>query len=467
MQLHRAEGSAIARLFSGFLFATVASLAFSGTSVAADHKVSPQTAKFDCSRVKPGDTVTLPSGDRGPLKIQNCKGTEGNRIVVRNDPDGNGPAVIRRTSGSDGGFIFDCTDCTGVDIDGSYKWRGAPGGKTYGIKFTITSGKGPSVFVRISGTSKFLTIRNIEIDGAWPKLAGNGSGIRINDNRVTLAKHPGQWREGILIEDTYIHDVSREGMYVGPNFKDRELPLRDIEIRHNLLEDIGYDAINTKSMLAGNNSIHHNVVRRAGKNTQDARKSSQYSGIKNMSGTVKIYNNWVDSTGQHGIISWTQDGPKSSENKGPFAAQIWNNVVVDAGGLWRSFMGKSFAIKVGAESGLEKPVPFVYSNTIVNSRHGAINVGSNVGSGFVRDNIAAGSGDNPVISAPGFVELTNNRVGSVADMGFVDPGRGKFRLKSGSPARNEGSSDYPPIDFDDVRRPKDGAADQGAYEGSD
>lgn len=465
MPPHHADGSAALQVVLKFVLAAAACLGVAGTSAAADRKISPQTAKFNCSSVKAGDTLTLESGQRGPLKITNCKGTKSNPIVVRNDPDGSGPVVIRRTSGN-GGFIIDCTDCVGVDIDGSYKWRGAPGGKTYGIQLTVTGGGGPSAFLRISGTSQFVTIRNVEIDGAWPRIANNGSGIRINDNRATIKRYPGKWREDILIEDTYIHDVSREGMYVGPNYNNGELPLRNIEIRHNLLEDIGYDGINTKSMLAGDNSIHHNVVRRAGKNTAHAKKSSQYSGIKNISGTVKIYNNWVESTGQHGIVSWTQHGPRESERRGPFAAQVWNNVVVDSGSLWKSFMGKSFGIKVGAERGLEKPVPFVYNNTVVGSRHGAINIGSHTGAGFVRDNIAAGSGGNPVISAPKSMQLTNNRIGSVSDMGFDDPGRKRFRLKSSSPARNDGSNDYPPIDFDDVRRPKDGAPDQGAYEGS-
>ncbi len=56
-------------------------------------------------------------------------------------------------------------------------------------------------------------------------------------------------------------------MYVGPNYSDGDLPLRNIEIRNNLVEDTGWEGINTKSMWAGDNRIHHNVVRRAGKNS--------------------------------------------------------------------------------------------------------------------------------------------------------------------------------------------------------
>jgi hypothetical protein len=330
----------------------------------------------------------------------------------------------------------------------------------------MTGGAGPSAFLRIGGLSRFVTIRNVEVDGAWPALSSGGSGIRVNDLAVNRSAYPNLWREGFLIEDNYVHNIKAEGMYIGPNYRDGDLPLRNIEIRNNRVEDIGWDGINTKSMWAGDNSIHHNQVRRAGKNSTTSSKSSQYTGIKNISGTVKIYNNWIETTGQHGIQVWTQDGPRISENRGPFDAQVWNNVIVDAGALWRPFMAKSYGISVGAQDGCEKPIPEVYNNTIVNARQGAINVTSNVLAGFVRDNIAAGSGSNPVISAPGIINLINNRIGSVSQMGFVNPGGRNFRLTVGSPARNEGSNDYPPNDHDNVSRPKDGAADQGAFEGS-
>ena len=433
-------------------------LGVSQVAVAADRVISAQTATFECGSVKPGDTLTLESGVRGPLRILNCKASATNPITIRNDVGGGGPTVIRRSSGSSGGFILNCEDCVGVVIDGSYKWRGAPSGKTYGIKVTITGGAGPSAFVRIGGLSRFVTIRNIEIDGAWPAIANYGSGIRFNDARVSRNKNPGLWREGILIEDNYIHDVALEGMYIGPNYYVGDLPLRNVEIRNNRVEDTGFDGIDTKSMLAGSNSIHHNQVRRVGKNLKRADMDSEYAGIRLTSGTGSIYNNWIESTGEHGIQVWTADGPKISEGRGPFEARIWNNVIVNAGELWRSFMLNSYGISVGAQAGCEKPTPYVFSNTIVNSRLGGINIARNVGAGVVRDNLIAGAGGNPVISAPSFIKISNNRSGTVADMQFEDAARKNFRLRTTSPARNQGTSDYPDFDFDNVSRPK-GAVD--------
>jgi hypothetical protein len=432
----------------------------------ADQAIEPQTQTYDCSFNAPGDMLTLASGTRGPLAIRDCKGTSTNPITIRNDPNGVGPTVISRASGPSGGFILSCNDCVGIVIDGSYKWQGAPGGATYGIKVTMTGGDGPSAFLRIGGKSRFVTIRSVEVDGAWPALASDGSGIRINDHTVKRNEYPDLWREGILIEDNYIHNVKLSGMYIGPNYNDGDLPLRNVEIRNNRVEDTGFDGIQGKSMWEGDNSIHHNQVRRVGKGGESNVEDSQYSGIKNMGGRVKIYNNWIEGTGQHGIVSWTQQGPTIAEGRGPFDADIWNNVVVDAGALWQPFMSNSFGISIGAQAGCEKPIPHVYNNTIVNSRQSGIRLTSNVGEGFVRDNVVGGSSSNPAIEAPGFVELLNNFVGSNAQIGFEDPTNLNFHLGVTSPAWNLGSEDFPPTDFDDEARPRDGAPDPGAFEGS-
>jgi hypothetical protein len=458
---------ASAKLIAGFArklaLACATFLGASNMAAAADHVISAGTGTFNCSSVKPGDTVTIASGTRGPLKITDCGASASNPIVIRNDPRGTAPVVIRRASGSSGGFVFACTSCIGVVIDGSYKWQGAPAGTTYGIKVTMTGGGSPSSFLKIDGFSRFVTLRYLEIDGAWPEIAQNGIGISINDHSILRSSYPGLWREGILIEHNYVHDVEGEGMYIGGGYKYGNLLSRNVEIRHNLVEDTGWGAIDMKSAVAGDNSIHHNVVRRAGKNTDSTNKSSQYSGITNLSGTVKIYNNWIEKTGQHGITSWTQEGPKETEGYGPFEARIWNNVIVDAGGLWRSYMSHSYGINVGAQDGCEKPAPYVYNNTIVDSRESAVNLTGNVGTGLVSDNIIADAGGTAV-KAPSWVKLSNNRIGSVSQMGFVSPEQLDFRLRLDSAARNRGESLRAQTDYDDVDRPQDGAPDQGAFE---
>lgn len=456
------DNSSISRA-AGLTLVLGLSLAASEPALAASHLISAQAGGFDCGSVRPGDTVILGSGVRGPLKIRNCSGTEDTPITITNDANGTRPTTISRSSGASGGFVFSCDDCVGVVIDGSTKWRGAPSGQTYGIKVTMTGGESPSAFMRIGGMSRFVTIRSVEIDGTWPALAKNGIGLSVNDHSIQRAAFPTAWREGYKIERNYIHNIEGEGMYVGPNYREGDLPLRNIEISYNLLEDIGWEGINTKSLIAGNNSIHHNVIRRAGKNDSQSSSQKQYAGVNNNSGSVSIFNNWIESTGTHGIKLGSGEGPLETEGFGPFEARVWNNVIVSAGELWSSFMPESHGISVSSKVGVEKPVPYIYSNTIVSPRNDGINLASNVGSGYVKDNVIAGAGGVPV-KAPSFVSLTNNRAGSVSDMLFVDAPKKNFRLRADSPARNRAGSDYPDSDFDDVPRPQDGAADQGAFE---
>ena len=46
--------------------------------------------------------------------------------------------------------------------DGSQKWNGAPGGKTYGIRMTVTEPHVADCISQIRGLSRFVTIRNVE-----------------------------------------------------------------------------------------------------------------------------------------------------------------------------------------------------------------------------------------------------------------------------------------------------------------
>lgn len=431
-------------------------LAFAaGAATAADHRVTPSTSKFNCSSVSPGDTVTLSSGSRGPLVIENCTGTSSRPIVVRNDPLGKGPTVVERTSGGAGGFVFTCSNCVGTRIDGSGKWVGAPSTTTYGIKLTMSGGESPTAFMKIRGLSRFVTIRGVEIDGRWPALATDGIGISVNDHAVFAADHPGVWTESLLIEDNYVHHVEGEGLYIGPNWPQGGLPLRNIEIRRNLVEDTGWNGINLKSSIGGGNEIHHNVVRRPGK-SNDA-EAGQHSGIALLEGGAKIYNNWVEDAGESGITHYLLNLPSSY---GAQVVEIFNNVVISAG---RTGPLDGHGISSAGKAGSALPQPKIYSNTIVGTEGYGIKVGPTAKSGLVTDNIVADAGDAPV-SAPDGVSVANNLIGTTAKMGFADASRKDFRLQSSSPARNAGSSQFPAVDFDNVPRPQDGVADQGAFE---
>lgn len=440
-------------------------------SKAADHFVSASTASVDCGTfnggVSPGDSITLASGDRGPLIIRNCEGTSASPIVVRNDSAGDRPTVIRRTSAGSGGFVFTCRDCVNVVIDGLSKWRGAPqdaycgapAGKTgCGIKVTsVVSGDEPSTYLMLEGLTTKITVRGVEIDGRASTLGTRGIGIQQNDHAMKAANYPGRWRENILYEKNYIHDVFGEGLYIGPNWPDSGIPLRDITIRENLVEDTGRQNIQLKSALAGTNLIHHNVVRRSGLRGEEGQGAgiSVFEGGRN----TRIHNNWIEASGIQGIQHYNM---YITSDQGLFASEIFNNVIYDSGKRFGA-VGSGHGISVGSRAGSAEIRPVVYNNTVVKTAGNGIDFNAQVKQGVARDNIVADSGSSHL--AIGDNQSLNNVTGASSLMRFEDPTRLRFSLTMDSPARNAGSaSGHPPDDFRGVLRPQDGRPDQGAFE---
>jgi hypothetical protein len=427
-------------------------------ALAATHFVSAATSSLDGSTLNPGDTIVLAGGNRGPITLANLTGTAANPIVIRNDATASGPTVIRRTAPASGGFVFLCNSCVHVKIDGSAKWVGAPAGITYGIRITtIATGDAPSTFLMMAGLSSNFTIRNVEIDGRWPDLSVDGIGIQLNDHALKASEYPNVWRHGILIERNYVHDVEGEGLYIGPNWVTEGIPLRDVEIAQNRVEDTGWDCIQLKSAIQGKNLVHHNRVLRCGVNGDGA--PSQHHGISCYEAMCDIYNNWIERVGEHAIQHYVRYAPSSL---GPFPSDIYNNVAIDAGVTGPQ---DGQGISVGREDAAAAlPIPTIRNNTIVRTESAGVSVNPNVLRGAIRDNIVADAGSAP-ISAPEVVEGVNNRIGSVTSIGFVDAIRMDFHLREDSPARDSGSTSlFPSYDFDGESRPHGSAADQGAFE---
>ena len=430
-----------------------------GVAGAAEHFVTSGTSSFDASSLAPGDVITLQAGTRGPLKITNINGSAASPIVVRNDPEGSGPVVIRRTSAASGGFVLHFASCRNFVLDGSQR-----PGTTYGIVVTsAAAGDGPSSFIHLSGSSSDFTIRRVEVDGKWPSLTVDGVGIQLNDHAFTAAEHPGMWRENIVLENNYIHDVQGEGVYLGPNWKQGGLPLRNVEVRHNKLERTGWEGVQLKMALQGRNSIHHNTCLRCGSNPDPAGQAGQESAFSLYEGTGDIYNNWVKASGERGIQHYIHYVPSSY---GAMPSRIYNNVIIAAGSIGQDSDLRGFGIYAGSNDGDYATVrPTIYNNTIVNSE-GGIQVNNATLSGSIRDNIIAGASSTAIeIQKPSSVSSANNAAGSVSSMGFVNPGADDYRLTGSSPHKDKGSaSGFPAVDFDGIPRPQFGAADLGAFE---
>jgi hypothetical protein len=466
-------------LVTSVIFTVVSS--FSMASHAKDYFISRLTEKFSGSRVRPGDTVTLQGGTRNQLQIENLIGSKDNPIIVRNDVNASEPVTLRRRSASKNGFIFACNTCKHVIIDGTRKWRGAPSGaycgapagkNGCGIRVTSTAGgDAPTVFFRLGGFTSNITVRGVEVDGAWPRVGKGWAGFKLDDVNIKASKHPGVWRENVVFERNYVHDTMREAFYIGPiccgpGGTDRGadtggLPLRNITIRNNLVNNAGWDGIQLKSAYQGTNRIYGNVIRNVGLDKSKDIPDGEFMGISCSDTQCNVFDNLVVNSGEHGLQARVSALPAKW---GPLLINIYNNVSVNAG---RAGNERAHGVNVSrASTKVARQKTAIYNNTIVNPRLDGIAVrGANSGSDTrISSNIVAGAGERDIV-APGGSTILRNGAGSLGAFDFVDADRQDFRIRRSSKARDAGSTSlYSNPDMNGVKRPQGARPDMGAYE---
>ena len=76
-------------------------------------------------------------------------------------------------------------------------------------------------------------------------------------------------------------------MYVGPNWYEGKVPLRNIVISDDRVEDTGWDGIQLKSAISGTNVISGNTLRRVGVRS-DSSSKGQLFGIAMLDGNGDI-----------------------------------------------------------------------------------------------------------------------------------------------------------------------------------
>jgi hypothetical protein len=474
---------------------------YDGSTTSGFNGANWVTAGGVTRRPQAGDIIEFAAGTHGVTRFSNINtGTDENRITIRGPLDG--VAVIRRATPRSGDFVFDFTNCQYVTISG--RSTSASANYECGIKVmyaaSAVAGTGtankdaPSCWVKYNANPKYLTLEYVEIDGGYVWSSAdvpNGSGyayegIGIQGHNNSDVAGSGQWNENHLYSNLYIHNTQGEGMYIGPNYALNIRPCRNMEIAYCRVEDCGGGGMQIKCCWEGENSMHHNVVKRCGQTAP----TPQRTAIAGNQSTFSAYNNWIEdeagsdvtvNTGggnPHGLQSYVLNGPTANTTVfgyyGPysvFECEFYNNVIFGAGTESLATDGQaSKGIDVGGDSSLlVLPRPKIYNNTVTDCTGDGIYVGRSASGGFVRNNISVANGGtqvnaSPVTSAGGTVS-DNTTTGTAASV-FVSPSADDYSLISPSshPAAGTLGTHISARDYDGVTRPQGASADRGAYE---
>lgn len=377
------------------------------------------------AQVRPGDTLCLPAGTRGNIRFYNLHGTAERPITIQNS---GGRVRITGTQYSEGIAIIKSSyiRITGTGTGNKCGSGYTPTQQECGIELDRTY-KGIVIFT-ISGG-----IGNIEID----HLHIHDTSTQVNSRGIVIRPVERQTISGIYVHHNYIFNTRGEGLYIGAEPHGQPLAdlgkLENVEINHNLVEQTGYDGIKVKVAIS-NVQVHHNIVR----NTGLRGALNHESGIQLAMSAGDIYNNFV-ATGIEGIAMG-----RPLSNPG---TRYFNNIVVGSknGGI------------LAPENN-----PRIYNNTVVKS--GTFGIKATGLNAQIYDNIVAGIPGTPIQGRAS--NIFNNYVGSITSAGFVDPNLNNFHLLPSSPAINAGrnSGVFPPIDYDNVKRPQGSRTDLGAFE---
>jgi len=207
-----------------------------------------------------GETICIPSGNYRALSFHGLKGREESPILITNCGEGRVVVDAQGASAALGAHGSRYLHISGV---------GDPE-QTYGF-WLKNAGSGRTVIDMQAGVSD-VEIDHVEVEG--PAYAG----ISIRSypycdeslSRTVFTQY------NTHIHHNYVHDVSGEGLYIGPShyFEDYsptsgeecspglpEAALVGVQIHDNTVEDVGRDGIQVGAAIEGL-SINNNIVRR-------------------------------------------------------------------------------------------------------------------------------------------------------------------------------------------------------------
>ena len=493
MDNHEAIASydSVTRLLTGVTIGSAADVTLSITdqSIApATVTIPAATTTYNATALNPGDIIQLEAGARPGLQIVGIDGSAADPIIVRNDPFASFPTIIEKDNTSTG-YFFRLNNCENFILDGSLKYVNAPSG-VLGIDTDWTEGKtqagiiirqinsiAPVMYIITEGYTQKFVMRGVEVDGNNVTGGSSGIGMYINDHAENVGDAR-TVREDIEVYNCYFHDLGKyggtgggEGIYAGPNYQlasdnsTDDLPLKDIDLHHNIFENTGRTGAQFKTALSGVNRMHHNVSRNCGDDAANEGDYGHPNGLHVDGSIASIYNNKVFDSGGYGIALRNQYVTSAGFAEAQY--ECYNNLVVRPGTILNT--NGIYAWKGGTHPDLGQSTVNVkaniYNNTVVDASQQAINYnGDNggVSGGVARDNIVCGT--NASIGTNGGANTsTNNRTGTILAQAFEDANNDDYRLTVSSPAVDDYSgSGAPSTDLNDNLR--DATPDQGCYE---
>lgn len=425
------------------VLARIDALGVAASAVACQHSIGPSVEEADgqgnYAAVRPGDTICIEAGRRGPLELHNFRGEPGRPITFVNHG-----GVVDIVSDSHAGIEVYSSVHIRITGTGMESRCGAPfaeGDQRCGIRIDEGAGRGVATFY---GT-EYVEIDHLEI------YHGGEAGMSIKDKYADPAA--GWVMHGVKIHHNYLHDIvsgdrgGAEGLYVGA------LDVHDmvgVEIAYNRTARIGWESMQVGGAVA-DCRIHHNVTSQdalALEPGHDASITNQYKSV------CDIYDNWLYEPNARGIYDYGAGGNTIS-----------NNVVVRAGRGTTAGDSAGSAIKLYSGWTPGRTV-HVLNNTLIEPRGHGVDMSDVSAESLVANNLIVSPGGVDV--DPEGARVSHNLVfGSAGQAGFADPAAGNYHLQSSSPAvdagadlRSYGIGD----DFDGVTRPQSSAFDVGAYE---
>lgn len=328
-----------------------------------------------------------------------------------------------------------------------------PGGTSWSAPVTIAAYPGETVIIRptsgtfvfyfSSGTSKYIELRDLVIDGSYV----SSNSVKITWSGTSNYAHHIRIKGGEVRNTKAQNGINMSAFLNAPLDAAGYNEIIGVKIHDNLaIQALGSSYSGSYGIYSSSN---YNVI-----DGNEIYNNSGY-GVHVYSGAWPIRNNIVRNNRIH-------DNAKNGTGKGNGIGlysganhEAYNNVI------WGT-NNSGITINYGAQNAK------VYNNTVYNNvgtqsiEHYGIYNGAESSGAIIRNNIVFRHSDGEIVNAGSGATVSNNLT---TDPMFANASNLDFRLQAGSPAIDAGAT-LPEVtrDADGNARPQGGAYDIGAYE---